>query len=395
MRAMKDSGVEWLGEVPAAWGMARIGAHFCEIKEKNKGGSVNALKFYAGTIVEKNLSIITDADIHVFSGYTCVLPGDEVINCLNLNFDLKSERVGLVEEAGIITSAYLVIRQDGSFDSRFCNYALKAYDFRKAFHNMGTGIRKTLNWAELKQHRIPVPSLEEQGRIADFLDEKCNQIDCAITAAEQSIEEYKAYRVSLVTSCVENESFPTKRFKAIATVVTNLVSPNDYPELTEIDPENIEKYTGRLIGLRSVYEVGVISTKNYFHKGQILYSKIRPLLNKVAIAPCDGLCSTDMYPIETSQDARWLRYAMTSDLFVRQIALECSGVKMPRINVAQLGSTTFRVPSLEEQGRIADFLDEKCDQIDRAVEAKQAIIDELKAYKKSLIYEVVTGKREV
>ncbi len=86
---------------------------------------------------------------------------------------------------------------------------------------------------------------------------------------------------------------------------------------------------------------------------------------------------------------------MTSDLFVRQIALECSGVKMPRINVAQLGSTTFRVPSLEEQGRIADFLDEKCDQIDRAVEAKQAIIDELKAYKKSLIYEVVTGKREV
>ena len=214
MRAIKDSGVEWLGEIPADWKMERIGSNFREVKEKNvELASTNALKFYQGTIVGKQLPANLESELETLAGYTHVIPGDEVINCLNLNFDLKSHRVGLVETEGVITSAYLVIRQLGGYDPRFCNYALKAFDFRKAFHNMGTGIRKTLNWTELKSHRIPTPIISEQSRIADFLDEKCDEIDRAIASAEASIEEYKALKSSVIFQAVTKGLDPSVPMK--------------------------------------------------------------------------------------------------------------------------------------------------------------------------------------
>lgn len=391
MRKMKDSGVEWLGEVPAEWGFDRLGGFFSLRSEKVSDEDYTPLSVTKGGVVPQ-LSHVAKSDDH--ANRKLVRKGDFAINS-------RSDRrnsCGFASQDGSVSLINTICVPRGEIESRYFGYLFDSSQWSDEFYSWGHGIVAdlwTTGWNDMKKILLPVPPLDEQRRIADYLDEKCAEIDRAVSAAEQSIEEYKAYRRSAVSGCIEKADGSKVRFKNIARVVPNLVSPEDYQDLTEIDPENIEKDTGRLINLRSVYEVGAISDKHHFAKGQILYSKIRPLLNKVTIAPCEGLCSADMYPIETSEDVNWLRYAMTSESFSRQVSLACARVKMPKINAAQLGLIYLNVPFNAEQRRIVDYLDEKCAQIDAVIAAKQAIIADLKAYKQSLIYETVTGKREV
>ncbi len=186
------------------------------------------------------------------------------------------------------------------------------------------------------------------------------------------------------------------KFKYLATVKSNLVEPENYNNYIQVSPENIEKGSGKLLPCKTVGEVGIISANHLFYKGQILYSKIRPKLNKVAIAPFDGLCSADMYPIETTQNIKFFLYELLSDSFITQISFITEDrVKMPKINQEELSNIVFAIPTLSEQQTIADYLDKKCAEIDNIISKKEQLIKEVETYKKSLIYEYVTGKKEV
>lgn len=140
----------------------------------------------------------------------------------------------------------------------------------------------------------------------------------------------------------------------------------------------------------------MISGNHLFFKGQILYSKIRPKLNKVTIAPFDGLCSADMYPIETTLNTQYFVYALRSECFLAQVSIITEDrVKMPKINQDELGNTLFAVPPYNEQVEIAEYLDNRFIEIDGILEQKQQLLVDLNTYKKSMIFEYVTGKKEV
>lgn len=186
-------------------------------------------------------------------------------------------------------------------------------------------------------------------------------------------------------------------FGKIASIKACLVPPKEYPLLPQISPDNIEKGSARLLqNYKTVQESGVISWNHHFYKGQIIYSKVRPTLNKLFLAQFEGLCSADMYPIETTQDARYLVYAMLSGYFVQQVAaITANRVKMPKINKQELSKITVLLPPLSEQASIVSYLDRKCSLIDGIILEKEDLIRELENYKRSLIFEVVTGKRRV
>ena len=180
-------------------------------------------------------------------------------------------------------------------------------------------------------------------------------------------------------------------FRRLASVKSNLVHPVDYMDYPQIAPDSIEKNSGRILHWKTVADSNVESDNHLFFKGQILYSKIRPLLNKVTIAPFDGLCSADMYPIETMQNTKFLLYYMLSNAFLESVTNATRDrVKMPKINREELGSIDICVPPLSEQRAIVTYLDDKCGKIDKLVEGKQKQIELLAEMKQRIIADAVT-----
>lgn len=198
---MKDSGIEWVGNIPAHWDAIPIRYLFAECRFKNTlNQEKTALKFTYGTIIKKT-NFDSDSDEYVantMTNYTVVNPGTIMINGLNLNYDFVSQRVGLVKDRGAITSAYLAIAPGNRVVSEYANYQLKSWDYAKAFHNMGTGVRKTLDFSELGKKYFVTPSIEEQSEIVAFLDSKCKEIEAIIASKKQQLTVIDSYKKSLI-----------------------------------------------------------------------------------------------------------------------------------------------------------------------------------------------------
>lgn len=160
------------------------------------------------------------------------------------------------------------------------------------------------------------------------------------------------------------ESWAWVRFFSVVDIATNLVRPEVYANYMHIAPDNIEKATGILLECHTVQQDKVVSSNHLFYEGQIIYSKIRPLLRKAVIAPFDGLCSADMYPLNTSINKEYLLKYILSDAFNLQVATAMSSrVKMPKINQDELSKVLIPIPPIQEQERIANRIKELFDKI--------------------------------
>lgn len=399
------------------WNSQRLGSLFREQKKKNTHfARRNALKFTYGSIVDKPEYDMTPSLIDTYSKYTLVDEGDIVINCLNLNYDFVSQRVAIVKNSGIITSAYISLRaRNADINSLYYCYYFKAMDARKMFHGMGTGIRLTLSYNELRNVLLPVPPRAEQDQIVRFLDWKVSEINKLISIRRKEIQELEEYRTVKLTSIThygldENRTLKdtgyswigaipadwhVRAFSKVASVKSNIVQPECYMEEMQVSPASIEKNTGKIIQTQTVKESGVISGNHRFYQGQILYSKVRPLLNKVTIAPFDGLCSADMYPIETALDTKYFLYFMLSQNFLGQLSMSGNRVKMPKINQDELSSVLILFPDIKEQKLIAKKLDQLFALVDGQIERIKQNISLLQELKSVVISDVVTGKIDV
>ncbi len=163
------------------------------------------------------------------------------------------------------------------------------------------------------------------------------------------------------------------RFGSLVEFKSELVQPDEFQDHEQIAPDSIEKGTGKLILRRTVEESGIKGPNNRFYEGQILYSKIRPSLSKAIIAPCDGLCSADMYPLEALIDKEFLLRSILSEVFLEQVRVLENRIKMPKLNVDSLSNILVPVPPLPEQHRIVTKVDELmslCDQLEANIRDK-------------------------
>ena len=207
MREMKDSGVEWLGEVPAEWALRQAGQLADQTKVPNEGMiETNLLSLSYGKVKRRDINATDGLLPASFETYNVIEPNDIVLRFTDLQNDQKSLRVGRATERGIITSAYVTVRPLNPSYSRFMYYALHAYDLRKGFYGMGAGVRQGLKWQEARYIKLPWPDDAERDRIADFLDEKCGEIDRAISAAKRSIEELNTYRSARLEEMIAKAS---------------------------------------------------------------------------------------------------------------------------------------------------------------------------------------------
>ena len=402
MGNMKDSGIEWVGMIPSSWNIHPVYYYFGERKVKNYYlKEKNLLSLSYGKIIRKDINTSGGLLPANFSSYNIVEAGDIIIRPTDLQNDKRSLRTGFVTEHGIITSAYINLVPKMGVNSKYYYYLLHAYDLMKVFYNMGNGVRQGLNYGEFSKLMVVGPTENEQRKIVDYLDEKCSEIDSLAIDIQTEIDTLEEYRISIINDVLMygisgKSKHKEVRFKYIATVKSNLVPPIFYSEYPQVAPDNIAKNTGKLLSYSTVEDSGIISGNHLFYKGQIIYSKIRPNLNKAIIAPFDGLCSADMYPIEAKIDSKYLLYAMLSRHFVGQVKIIMQDrVKMPKINQEELGNMRVYIAPDTEQKEIALYLDKKCAEIDSIIETKKEQLTVLDEYKKTIIFEYVTGKKEV
>ena len=420
-RKMKDSGIEWIGEIPEGWRTINPKALFTQRKDKAQKGErqLTSSQQY-GILYQDDYMELTGSKVVTvekdFDILKHVEAGDFVISMRSFQGGLEYST-----KSGAISSAYIMLVPNLELVyPRFYRWLLKSSVYIDALQRTTNMVRdgQAMRYSNFAQVRLFTLPLDEQKSRADFLDLECSSIDKILFKTCSSIEEYKKLKQAVITQAVtkgvrgEREmkdsgvewigeipaEWKIQRFARVAEVKSNLVSPDNYLEYPQISPENIEKDSGKLLlPCRTVSEVGVISGNHLFYKGQILYSKIRPKLNKVCIAPFDGLCSADMYPIESKNDTRYIVYCILSNGFLQQVSMITENrVKMPKVNQVELSKILVAIPeTIAEQKEIADCLDAKCAEIDRLIAKKEQLVKELESYKKSLIYEVVTGKREV
>lgn len=424
-REMIDSGIEWVGFIPAQWGVYPARYAFSEIRTKNVDGSItNALKFFNGTIIPK-ANFDADIDEYVaetITNYTIVKPDTIMINGLNLNYDLKSLRVGLVKETGVITSAYLALWPDKSrILPQYATYLFKGYETKMAFHNMGAGIRKTLGFKEFKRQPILIPELDEQQCIVSFLDTECDRIDAVIEQTRASIEEYKKLKWAVITQAVtkgirdgrkmKDSGVPwigdipfswsrDKVFRIFQTIGSGTTPKSDNPDYYDGNIHWIQSGDingGLLTGTKvSVTDeaINTFSALKIYDAPFIIMAMYGGSIGNLSISHIDGCVNQACCVMQNGkQDIRYSFYALK--VAKDYLVWKAVGGGQPNISQDTIKQLWLPMPSTEEQVEIADYLDDKVAEMDALIAKKEQLLSYVENYKKSLIFEYVTGKKEV
>ena len=196
---MKDSGIEWVGNIPVHWDVRPLYYYFAERKKKNYlGQEQNLLSLSYGKVIRKDINTSEGLLPDSFNGYNIIEPGDIVLRLTDLQNDKRSLRTGLVKEHGIITSAYVTLKAAKEVVPEYFHYLLHAYDVMKVLYNMGNGVRQGLNYSELSKMHIVAPPIDEQKNIAAYLDAKCKEIESIIESKKQQLTVIDSYKKSLI-----------------------------------------------------------------------------------------------------------------------------------------------------------------------------------------------------
>lgn len=431
-RKMKDSGIEWIGEIPEGWEIVPVRSCFDEVRTKNTDGQEqNALQFKSGNIISKtNFNASMDDYVaDTITNYTVVLPDTVMINGLNLNYDFKSLRVALVKEKGVITSAYLAIFPDRKkIFPQYATYLFKGYESKMAFHNMGAGIRKTLGYKEFKNQPLLLPSKEEQNKISAYLDSKCSHIDIMLSKIRSSIEEYKKLKQTVITQAVTKGVRGEREMKD-----SGIEWVGEIPKEWSVSPmkhfidilpgyafssddfcieEGIPLLRGINVGVNEIcwdetvrwnHSISKQLESFFLKENDLVVGLDRPWISdgtRVAFIakkdlPCLLLQRVCRIRTRCNFDIRWIYYWLSGSSFKDSLSTETTGISVPHISTKQIEQFIVAFPNLLEQTQVCNYLDAKCAEIDGLVAKKEQLAKELESYKKSLIYEVVTGKREV
>ena len=405
----KDSGIAWIGEIPEHWDVCKLSTLFFQHKQKNSGSQeINLLSLSYGNIKRKDINTLEGLLPESFENYNIIDRDDIVFRLTDLQNDKKSLRSALCKERGIITSAYVTIRKRTNINPIFFNYLFRSYDECKVFYGLGDGVRQGMNFDDLRNLDVLLPQQDIQQYIATYLDQKCNEIDELIALQEEMITKLQSYKQSIITEAVTKgldknvplkdsgiewigkipEHWTLKRIKNICDNLDYLREPISAEHRSRNNP--IYDYYGAS---------GVIDKIDYYNvddqvlligeDGANLVMRNLPLVYKAKGKFWVNNHAHILKPKDNNYD--FCAYAFEA----ADYSLFITGSAQPKLSQENLGRIKIAIPPIHEQQTIADYLDQKCSEIDELISIKQQKIEKLKDYKKSLIFECVTGKRKV
>lgn len=444
MRKMKESGIDWIGQIPENWDTKRLKKVLAERKEKNnpiKSESILSLSIERGIFPYSEKTGGGNKAKENFEDYKLAYENDIVLNSMNVVVGA----VGLSKYFGCVSPVYYTLySRNEQYNINYYSNLFQSSAFQKSLWGLGNGIvvkesdngklntiRMRIPMEKLNNVILPVPPKEEQQKIAKLLDEKISEIDNVIEKTRKTIEDFKKFKQSIITENV------TKGFnKDVKMNKSQLEWINEYPEEWEACKTKDFFEFGKglpitkadlIIDGEKVISYGQIHSKDNI--GTSVNEKLFRYISEEYINtnPQSLVSSNDFIFADTSEDLegcgnyvyideninlfagyhtiilrpkikesiKYLAYLFLTDCWRSQLRCRVSGIKLYSITQKILKETTLILPPLKERKLIVNYLDEKCKEIDKLINSKNRIIEELEQYKKSLIYEYVTGKKEV
>lgn len=407
---MKESGIPWIGMIPDDWEVKRLKEVFVECKEKSLDGAGELLSLsqYTGVQQKKDTDKAGTHESETYEGYNVVHKGQLVMNIMLA----WNGSYAISDYDGIISPAYCVFDFRIDCAKQFFHYLLRTNGYPSAFKTLSRGIidsRLRLYPEQFYTFPTIFPPLLTQQRIADFLDRKCAEIDELAALQETMIAELKRYKQSVVTEAVTQgidpdvpmkdsgvewigeipEGWDVMRLKFVA---NRRNKKADDTNLKYIGLEHIVGFSKEMVETENVYDN---EGANMCYDRDVIFGKLRPYLGKAKVIEETCCCSSEFLVLCNVHCPDYLRYLMLSGWFIEIVNASTYGTKMPRANADFIMNMLIPVPLTAEQQQIADHLDRKCAEIDELIAIKQQKVEALKEYKKSVIFEYVTGKKEV
>ena len=414
MREMKDSGIEWIGAIPQDWLLSKIGSLYTQRNEKVSDKDYQPLSVTMQGILPQ---LATAAKTDDGDNRKLVRVGDFAINS-------RSDRrgsCGISPLDGSVSLINIILTPRTAMHPGYYSWLFHTTLFADEFYKWGHGIVAdlwTTRWQEMKSITVPVPEYAEQERIAAFLDAECAEIDTVLEKTRASIEEYKKLKQAVITQAVTKgirgdrpmkdsgsvwfEEIPCnwvmKRIKYLFHIKKDIAGKEGYTVLSitqrGIQPKDLSKNEGQIAANYSQYQL--------LAPGDFAMNHMDLLTGWVDISKYSGVTSPDyrVFVLDDTEknDSSYYLYLMQMCYFNRifyGLGQGVSGMGRWRLQADKFMNFPVVVPPVDEQKEIVSYLNEKCKQLDTLIRNKQQYLTEIENYKKSLIYEYVTGKKEV
>lgn len=408
----KDSGVEWVGDIPSTWDVKPVLALFSSLVEKNTDGYVsNVLSLSYGRIVrrdiEDNFGLLPES----FNTYQIVKNGDIILRLTDLQNDKRSLRVGLVKEKGIITSAYLKLSVNQHIDPRFAYRLLHSYDTTKVFYGMGGGLRQSMKFEDFKRLPILFPSKDEQTQIANFLDHETAKIDHLIEKQQQLIELLKEKRQTVISYLVNvKEGEASIKLKYAVEILAGYSFSSTGFKTDSND--GVALLRGINVGVGNIkWDECVWWSKSdtegleryILKKGDLVFGMDRPWISTGARVAEIQEYDLPSYLVQRVARVRALRgfyqpyikLILGSKEFKSFIESDLTGVSVPHISTDQIISFPIRKLDFEQQVKLTDQAIEYINKIDFLIVKAESAIQLMQDRRTTLISAAVTGKIDV
>ena len=407
----KDSGVQWLGEIPGHWEKVKLKVFCKENKEKNKENIESCVLSlsYGKVIIKQNINFGLVPDN--YENYQIVNPGYIILRLTDLQNDHRSLRTGLVRNRGIITSAYVgLVLKD--IDSEYTQLLLHTIDIMKVFYGMGGGLRQSMSYTDIANMYIPVPPLSEQRAIVSYLDSKCEKIDKMIEGKEKQIALLQELKQRTIADAVTRGLNPDVKMKA-----TNISWLEEIPEHWEMSKisshfrQRTEKVSDKQYQPLSVSKLGITPqldnvalsnaegcSRKLVKKGDYAVNSRSDRKGSCGVSAYNGSVSLITIVLEPFNiDGDYIHYLFRSAPWVEEFYRNGKGIvaDLWTTNYQMMKSMYFPVPPISEQRAIVSYINERTEKIDTLTSKLQQEIESIKEYKQRLISDVVTGQIKV
>lgn len=400
---MKDSGVQWLGNVPKEWSVGKVKHEFYATKTivGDKVNDYERLALTLNGVIKRSKDAGDGLQAEKFDGYQILKEHELVFKLIDLA-NVSTSRVGLSPYTGIVSPAYIVLHHRKDMNPRYGEYYFLSMWMNEVFNHIGgDGVRSALNAKDLLNiPYLKVPA-DEQQAIADYLDETCSKIDEIIAEAKASIDEYKELKIGQINKYTIHKMKRTK-----LKYITEKIGDGIHATPEYSDEGTIRFINGGSFGEDNIKMIGpMLSNEEYKKQNKSLLNEHTVMIalnganfGNTSLYNNEAILlgkSAGYITLKSTVCREYVRYCLENSVTKEAFDLSLNGTTIPNLSLNTLRNTEICLPDYSVQKQLAKTIKKMIIKMDSLISEKQSLITDLEAYKKSLIYEVVTGKRRV